>query len=65
MRRRALSDGREHADERYRLPRRFHPQIAWAKLRFLRDGAAIASEQEVVELNSKCMCGMKKNKIKV
>jgi|SoiMetStandDraft_2_1073263.scaffolds.fasta_scaffold57830_2 hypothetical protein len=30
---------------------RVHPQIAWAKLRTLRDGAAIA-KQEIVELNS-------------
>jgi 5-methyltetrahydropteroyltriglutamate--homocysteine methyltransferase len=31
---------------------RVHPQIAWAKLRALRDGAAIASTK-FVELNSK------------
>ena len=29
----------------YGLGGRFHPQIAWAKLRALRDGAAIASKK--------------------
>jgi len=40
---------------------RVHPQIAWAKLRALRDGAAIA-KQEVVELNSKVPVRAERNK---
>jgi hypothetical protein len=38
---------RENADDRHRcgLGGRVHPQIAWAKLRALRDGAAIATKK--------------------
>jgi 5-methyltetrahydropteroyltriglutamate--homocysteine methyltransferase len=40
---------------------RVHPQIAWTKLRALRDGAAIA-RQGVVELNSKVPVRDERNK---
>ena len=40
---------------------RVHPQIAWAKLRALRDGAAIASKK-LVELNSKVPVRAERNK---
>jgi len=39
---------------------RVHPQIAWAKLRALRDGAAIASKT-FLELNSKLPVRMREN----
>ena len=55
--------GRENAiaGTDYGLGGRVHPQIAWAKLRALRDGR-VDREQEVVELNSKRPCGMNEMK---
>jgi hypothetical protein len=41
-------------------PGRVHPQIAWAKLRALRDGGD--REQKVVELNSKVPVRAERNK---
>jgi hypothetical protein len=36
---------KRHVRHRLRLGGRIHPQIAWAKLRILRDGATIASKK--------------------
>jgi 5-methyltetrahydropteroyltriglutamate--homocysteine methyltransferase len=42
---------------------RVHPQIAWAKLRALRDGAAIASKKLWSRIQ-KWLCGMNEAKSK-
>jgi cytochrome P450 len=55
---------KRHRRHRLRSRRGLHPQkIAWAKLRALRDGAAIASKK-LWRLNSKVLVGMNKQKAK-